>query len=47
VLTETADTGRTEHFTPVRFEGPVVPGVIVEAVVTGHDGNRLFVREGV
>jgi threonylcarbamoyladenosine tRNA methylthiotransferase MtaB len=43
VLTETADTGRTEHFTPVRFEGPVAPGRIVEAVVTGHDGSRLVV----
>jgi threonylcarbamoyladenosine tRNA methylthiotransferase MtaB len=42
VLTETADTGCTEHFTPMRFEGPVAPGRIVEAVVTGHDGSRLI-----
>src|ERR1700722_15148801 len=42
VLTETFDTGRTEHFTQVRFEGPVAPGAIVEAVVTGHDGSRLI-----
>jgi threonylcarbamoyladenosine tRNA methylthiotransferase MtaB len=42
VLTETADTGRTEHFTAVRFERPVAPGRIVEAVATGHDGSRLI-----
>ena len=42
VLTETADIGRTEHFTAVRFEGAVAPGQIVEAHVTGHDGSRLI-----
>jgi threonylcarbamoyladenosine tRNA methylthiotransferase MtaB len=42
VLTETGDSGRTEHFTPVRFDRPVEPGVIVEAKITGHDGRRLI-----
>ncbi len=42
VLTETADTGRTEHFTAVRFEGSVVPGRVVETAMIGHDGNRLI-----
>jgi threonylcarbamoyladenosine tRNA methylthiotransferase MtaB len=42
VLTETADTGRTEHFMAVRFEAPVAPGRIVEAFVRGHDGTRLI-----
>ncbi|WP_216073798.1 hypothetical protein, partial [Acinetobacter baumannii] len=30
VLTETRDLGRTQHFTPVRFESPVEPGEIVD-----------------
>ena len=42
VLTETADTGRTEHFTAVQFDGQIAPGHIVEAMVTGHDGGRLI-----
>jgi threonylcarbamoyladenosine tRNA methylthiotransferase MtaB len=41
-LTETADTGRTEHFTPVRFEVAVASGLMVEAEVTRHDGSRLI-----
>ncbi|TCT11767.1 threonylcarbamoyladenosine tRNA methylthiotransferase MtaB [Tepidamorphus gemmatus] len=41
VLVETGETGRTEHFTPVRFDGPAEPGAIVRARVTGHDGRRL------
>jgi threonylcarbamoyladenosine tRNA methylthiotransferase MtaB len=42
VLTETADTGRTEHFAAVRFEETVAPGRIIEATVTGHNGSRLI-----
>ncbi len=42
VLAESGDSGRSEHFTPVRFGSTVEPGVIVEARVTGHDGSRLI-----
>src|SRR5205807_8296721 len=38
VLTETPETGRTEHFTPVRLAAPVEPGVILDLTVVGHDG---------
>jgi threonylcarbamoyladenosine tRNA methylthiotransferase MtaB len=41
VLTETNDSGRSEHFTPVRFVRPVEPGIVVDAEVIGHDGRRL------
>ena len=41
VLTESHDTGRTEHFTQVRLNAPIEPGVIVDLTVTGHDGRRL------
>ena len=42
VLTEIADSGRSEHFTAVRFDRPVEAGVIVEARMSGHDGRRLI-----
>jgi threonylcarbamoyladenosine tRNA methylthiotransferase MtaB len=42
VLTESHDSGRTEHFTPVRLNAPIEPGVIVEVTVSGHDGRRLI-----
>jgi threonylcarbamoyladenosine tRNA methylthiotransferase MtaB len=42
VLTEKADLGRTEQFTPIRLATPREPGVIVEAVVAGHDGRQLL-----
>ena len=42
VLTESDDNGRSEHFTPVRFDTPVEPGIIVTARMTGHDGRRLI-----
>jgi threonylcarbamoyladenosine tRNA methylthiotransferase MtaB len=42
VLTETNDSGRSEHFTPVRFEHAVEPGIVVDAEVIGHDGRRLI-----
>jgi threonylcarbamoyladenosine tRNA methylthiotransferase MtaB len=41
VLAETAANGRTEHFIDARLERPVVPGALVEVVVTGHDRGRL------
>jgi threonylcarbamoyladenosine tRNA methylthiotransferase MtaB len=41
VLTESDATGRSEHFTPVRFEAAVEPGIIVTARVIGHDGRHL------
>jgi len=42
VLTETNDSGRSEHFTAVRFDRPVEPGIVVDAEVIGHDGRRLI-----
>ncbi len=41
VLTESRETGRTEHFTPVRLAAPIEPGVIVDVAITGHDGRQL------
>jgi len=42
VLTETNDSGRSEHFTAVRFDRPVEPGIVVDAEVIGHNGRRLI-----
>ena len=42
VLAETRASGRTEHFTPVRLDAPIEPGVIVEIAVIGHDGRQLI-----
>jgi threonylcarbamoyladenosine tRNA methylthiotransferase MtaB len=42
VLAETPQSGRTEHFTPVRLNAPIEPGVIVEVAVIGHDGRQLI-----
>jgi threonylcarbamoyladenosine tRNA methylthiotransferase MtaB len=42
VLTETGDSGRSEHFTPVRFDRPVEPGIVIDAEMIGHDGRRLI-----
>ena len=41
VLVESRALGRTEHFTPVRLDGPVEPGRILDLTVTGHDGRQL------
>jgi len=41
VLAESRDSGRTEHFIPVRLNAPIEPGVIVEAAIIGHDGRQL------
>jgi threonylcarbamoyladenosine tRNA methylthiotransferase MtaB len=45
VLTESQGSGRSEHFTPVRFDRPVEPGIIVETTMIGHDGARLIAHE--
>ena len=42
VLTESHGSGRSEHFTLVRFDGAVEPGIIVETRMIGHDGSRLI-----
>jgi threonylcarbamoyladenosine tRNA methylthiotransferase MtaB len=42
VLAESHESGRTEHFTQVRLNAPIEPGVIVEVGVIGHDGRRLI-----
>jgi threonylcarbamoyladenosine tRNA methylthiotransferase MtaB len=42
VLAETQQSGRTEHFTPVRLNAPIAPGAIVEVAVIGHDGRQLI-----
>jgi threonylcarbamoyladenosine tRNA methylthiotransferase MtaB len=42
VLTESDDRGRSEHFTPVRFDAAIEPGIIVTARMIGHDGRRLI-----
>jgi threonylcarbamoyladenosine tRNA methylthiotransferase MtaB len=42
VLTESREIGRTEHFTQVRLNAPVEPGVIVDLTVAGHDGRQLL-----
>jgi threonylcarbamoyladenosine tRNA methylthiotransferase MtaB len=42
VLAESHECGRTEHFTQVRFNGPIEPGVIVALAMVGHDGRQLI-----
>jgi threonylcarbamoyladenosine tRNA methylthiotransferase MtaB len=42
VLTESREVGRTEHFTQVRLNVPIEPGVIVDLTVAGHDGRQLL-----
>jgi threonylcarbamoyladenosine tRNA methylthiotransferase MtaB len=42
VLAESHDSGRTEHFTAVRLNAPIEPGVIVDVDVIGHDGRQLI-----
>ena len=43
LLTERNGLARAEDFTPARLPGPP-PGQIVEALITGHDGERLVAR---
>ncbi len=42
VLMESATEGRTEHFVPARLSSPQVPGAVVWAHPTRHDGERLY-----
>ena len=42
VLTEFNAIGHNEHFTPVRLDASVVPGMILELTVTGHNGRQLL-----
>jgi len=42
ILIESHAGGRSEHFTPVRFDRAVEPGTIVETGMIGHDGSRLI-----
>ena len=41
VLTETRDSGRTEHFIPVKFAAPLEPGKILDLTMAAHDGRQL------
>jgi threonylcarbamoyladenosine tRNA methylthiotransferase MtaB len=45
VLAESRACGRTEHFTPVRLNAPIEPGLIVEVAIIGHDGRQLIAAE--
>ena len=45
VLVEEDGRGRSEHFAEVSLSARAVPGDIVTAVVTGHDGRRLIARD--
>lgn len=42
VLVEKGQTGRTEHFTPVRVARLAAPGTILPLRIAGHDGTRLI-----
>jgi threonylcarbamoyladenosine tRNA methylthiotransferase MtaB len=42
VLTESRERGRTEQFTQVRLATPVEPGIVLDVVVAGHDGEKLI-----
>ena len=42
VLTESGNSGHTEHFTPVRLREPAEPGMILPLAIVGHDGRRLL-----
>jgi threonylcarbamoyladenosine tRNA methylthiotransferase MtaB len=42
VLTESAELGRTEHFTTVRLPAPVAPGMLLDLTMKGHDGGQLI-----
>jgi threonylcarbamoyladenosine tRNA methylthiotransferase MtaB len=42
VLAESPALGRTAHFTQVRLQAPIEPGVIRDLVIVGHDGRHLI-----
>jgi threonylcarbamoyladenosine tRNA methylthiotransferase MtaB len=44
VLVETAATGRTEHFAPVKFSQTMRPGAIVSALISGRGPDHLEAR---
>lgn len=41
LLSERGGIARTEQFTPVSFAAPIAPGLLIDRVVTGHDGRTL------
>jgi threonylcarbamoyladenosine tRNA methylthiotransferase MtaB len=43
VLAERGGIGRTEHFMPVALPEGAAPGLILDCVIAGHDGQRLTV----
>ncbi len=45
VLTEQAQAGRTEQFTPVLLGSPAEPGEILELKITSHDGRQLLAAQ--
>jgi threonylcarbamoyladenosine tRNA methylthiotransferase MtaB len=42
VLAESARQGRSEHYTLVGLNAPVVPGMVVDVTIMGHDGRQLL-----
>ncbi|MGA2125737.1 MAG: tRNA (N(6)-L-threonylcarbamoyladenosine(37)-C(2))-methylthiotransferase MtaB [Xanthobacteraceae bacterium] len=46
VLMESPQSGRTEQFFEVRTASPLAPGEIVDLVMSGHDGQKLFAVTG-
>jgi threonylcarbamoyladenosine tRNA methylthiotransferase MtaB len=44
VLMESADTGRTEQFTPVRVAAVAQGGAIIDVTIAGCDGRQLFAK---
>jgi threonylcarbamoyladenosine tRNA methylthiotransferase MtaB len=42
VLMEANDVGRTEQFTPVHVAATIEPGVMMDVMITGHDGRQLL-----
>lgn len=42
VLLETPETGRTEHFCPIRLKAPATRGALLRARVTGADARGLL-----
>jgi len=41
LLSERGGIARTEQFTPVSLAAPIAPGLLIDRVVTGHDGRTL------
>jgi threonylcarbamoyladenosine tRNA methylthiotransferase MtaB len=42
VLIESYDSGRTEHFAPVKLAAPAQAGTIIDLKITAHDGRQLL-----